>query len=189
MKLYMFRQTLQHKRVEHQQRIGLCRMIAELHNQRLLQTPILFDTLYFILDCGHFGKRHGADLDEGAANGLQKVDEADEEEEDEEEEAKESPAETNRLEEKPSLYYRFAKSAGRSRGNGYDPLVPSRMDPPSSQARIILACTMLNASKDFFAKGAFRAQLDRYLIHLQRYALAKRSLHQLPHAEFLLMDV
>ena len=48
---------------------------------------------------------------------------------------------------------------------------------------------MLNASKDFFAKGAFRAQLDRYLIHLQRYALAKRSLHQLPpHAEFLLMD-
>ena len=192
--LYTFRANLaRNKRAEHQERVGLCRLIAELHNQRLLQTPILFDTLYFILDCGHFGKRREAGIEE--ESGLEKIQEEDEEETGVEESFDNNVAnegqqqQSSRMPEKPSIYYRFALSAGRSRGRGYDPLVPCRLDPPSSQTRIILACTMLNGCKGSFLNGAFRTQMHRFLIHLQRYALAKRSLHPLPpHAEFLLMD-
>ncbi|KAJ0558306.1 putative nonsense-mediated mRNA decay protein Nmd2/UPF2 [Helianthus annuus] len=93
-----------------QRRLAHTRFLGELYNYELVDSSVVFDTLYLILVFGH---------------GTEEQDE---------------------------------------------------LDPPEDCFRIRLIITLLETCGHYFGRGSSKRKLDRFLIHFQRYILAKGSL-------------
>ena len=129
-----------------QRLVACCKLLAELYNTKVLDTPVLFDTLFFILSFGYGASSSMAAAGDSVPRGSDSG----------------SGASTDKGTSSSS-----SDVQTRSRRS------VAFLDPSDDFTRVRWINTILSTSVRMFAKGKAKARMDTFLLYYQRYFLSK----------------